>query len=667
MRSNFYPKIAFTNIKKNRKTYVPYILSCVGSLITFYILVALANDKGLEGMYGGSTMFMILNLGAIVIAVFAVIFLFYTNSFLIKRRKKEFGLYNILGMEKKHISKVMFFETIYVFLTTMILGLGLGFLLSKLLKLVLLKLVHLEVQFGFIFSIDAAILGFIIFGAIFFLSFLNTLRQIHLSNPIDLLKGGEKGEKEPKSNILITLAGIIALGGGYYIALNTKNPVEAVMMFFVAVLLVIVGTNLLFMSGSISFLKMLRQNKNYYYQPSHFISVSSMFYRMKQNAVGLANICILSTAVLVIVSSTVALYIGMEDIMRTRYERNVMVTSHSLTEEQKKQVDEIISEKSQLLNITPENTMKYSYKTKAVNKEGNRFYLNDTYDATDDFGTITMIPVSEYNLITGGNESLNPGEILLYCQKKDDFKNYKSGELKIADKTYSIKQNIEELKIEGLIDGLSEYMHNKYFIVMDSKNSVLEAANNLKSDEIEDYTLLSYIHAFDVKGASQQMALFTVLKDEFSKNELTEIYLECAEASKGDFYQLFGGLLFIGIFLGLVFVMAMVLIIYYKQISEGYEDKDRYEIMQKVGMSLKEVKKSIRSQVLTVFFLPLITAGIHIIFAFKIIALLLAALNLTNVTLYIMTTLCTFVIFALFYGLVYLMTAKVYYKIVKTA
>ena len=659
MKKMFYSTLAVTNIKKNRQTYIPYILSCIGTIMMFYIMASMRHNPGLNKIIGGENLKIILNFGIYVIGFFSVIFLFYTNSFLIKRRKKEFGLYNILGMEKKHISKVTFFETLYVGILSLGIGIPGGVLLSKLMFLLLLKIVDYQVQFGFEISFKALIATLVLFSGIFLISFLNTVRQVHLSKPIDLLKGGQVGEKEPKSSWLLAVIGAICLGIGYYIALTTKSPMTAMSMFFFAVIMVIIGTYALFISGSIYILKLLRKNKKYYYQTKHFTTVSGMIYRMKQNSAGLANICILATVVLVMLSTTVSMYIGMENILRTRYERNVIVSGQSMTQAQIQKADKIIEEVTGKMGIKPKDTIHYSSIDLYMQRKGSDFIVYDEGDnalTIADISSVNVLSLGEYNKIMGENKTLSQGEVLLYTIKGE----IKENNLKIGYKSFSIKERLKDLNISKRD---SSILTEGYCIVVYDENiqsQLLPMGKNRKLIEG-----LSYNYGFDVQGdSSTQVALSTAIGSALEKAGLN-VRSECAEAGRKDFYAIYGGLLFLGLFLVILFIMATVLIIYYKQISEGYDDKERFEIMQKVGMSREEVKKSIQSQVLTVFFLPLVLAGIHVAFSFKVIVKLLLLLNLTDVSLFATCTVATFLVFAMFYAAVYGLTARTYYRIVK--
>lgn len=656
MSKMFYQKLAVINIKKNGKTYLPYILTCISTIAMFYIMHFISVNDGLDSMSGGRELKIILNLGTYVIGFFSVIFLFYTNSFLIKRRKKELGLYNILGMEKKHIAKVLFWETFFVALISMTLGLFLGIAVSKLMFLVLLKILHFRVPMGFIISTKSLIKTAALFSFIFVLTLMNNLRQIHLAKPVELLKGGQVGEKEPKTKWILTLIGLLCLGTGYYIALTTESPLAALNRFFLAVILVMVGTWALFTAGSIALLKILRKNKKFYYKTNHFINVSGMIYRMKQNAVGLANICILSTTVLVMLSTTVSLYIGMEDVLRTRYPRDISISAKNVSKEKAEMINNLIKEKADKDNITLKNIVKYRSLSLAMIQDKNYFTDNGNGLDANNLGFLEFIPLSEYNDIENKSISLKENEVLLFTYRGE----IAGSSINVLGNKFTIKERTNNLTVDGIA---SAVVANGYFIIVPDEKTIekIYGTSTKVDGKMGD---LSYYFAFDTDdNAEKEIALTNTINNEIEKLSING-HSEGLEESRESFFSLYGGLFFLGIFLGALFIMATVLIIYYKQISEGYDDKERFEIMQKVGMSKAEIKKSIGSQVLMVFFLPLVTAIIHITFAFKVIVKLLAVLNLTNVTLFILCTAGTIFVFAIFYAFVYFLTSRVYYRIV---
>lgn len=655
MRKFFYAKLALINIKKNRKTYFPYILTCIGTIVMYYILHFISVNEGLDQMSGGASLKNLLGFGTYVIAIFSVIFLFYTNSFLIKRRKKEFGLYNILGMEKKHIARMMVWETFFVSFISLIGGLITGILASKLMFLLLLNLLHFNVPFGYFISVDSMIATVILFAIIFLLTLLNNLRQIHLAKPIELIKGGQTGEKEPKTKWILTIIGILSLAGGYYISLTTESPLNALNLFFLAVVLVIIGTYALFIAGTVALLKMLRKKKKFYYKTKHFISVSGMIYRMKQNAAGLASICVLSTAVLVMLSTTVALYFGIEDVFQTRFPRDIAVTAQNTSEEVTKKIETIVLEEAENHEIKVEDTLQYRYTTYTTIQDKHVFSGGEFSSlSAEKIAVLLVMPLSEYNKLENKSVHLAENEVLLFTHKGE----IKQNTIDIAGNVFNIKKRLDNLTIDESVS-----LVNTYSIVVPDLQAI-EKINHTIYEDSKKMNNLSYNYSFDTDGTPEdKIALTNAIQGKLKALSIDGM-VEGLEKSKDSFYSLYGGLFFLGIFLGALFIMATVLIIYYKQISEGFDDKHRFEIMQKVGLSKAEVKKAIHSQVLIIFFLPLVTAVIHIAFAFTVITKLLALLNLTNDTLFAFTTGGTILIFAIFYSIVYSLTAREYYKIV---
>lgn len=661
-----YPRLAFDNIRKNARTYIPYILTCSFATAMFYIMKSLSLNEGIENVQGGDTIVPMLSLGTYIIAIFVCIFLFYTNSFLMKNRKKEFGLFNILGMEKRHISKVIGYESLYVAIISLVTGIFAGIILDKLMYMLILKIMSAEIPLGFYISKNAIISTVILFGILFLLIFLNSLRMIHLSKPIELLKGGNTGEKEPKAKWFLALMGIISLGAGYYIALTVKNPINALLLFFVAVVLVILGTYLIFTAGSIALLKILKANKKYYYKTNHFISVSGMIYRMKQNAVGLANICILSTMVLVTLSPTVSMIVGVEDIIMQRYPYQLEFNAYSADEEKYQGIVDIIDETAKEENIEITEQVVYSsLQFSALYTGGDEFFFSDdTSDMSmlDNVYNLNFITAKDYSAYIGKEITLNDDEVIFYS----DRVKYNNDSFKLFGKIYTITEHTDNYISDGLMS--ADICPTFGIVVKDI--SILEELQKEQAKIYNDaYSSIVSHCKIDTDGnAEEQIRLYNKIWDKttpYVQDNDISYYVECREYSRDSAYGLYGGLFFLGMFLSVLFTIAAVLIIYYKQISEGYNDKKQFEIMQKVGMSEHEVKKSIHSQVLTVFFLPLITAGIHTAFSFPIVKKILAMLQLTNVKLFVISNICVFLVFAIIYAAIYLTTAKVYYKIVK--
>lgn len=647
MNKLFYPKLAAINIKKNSKTYLPFIITCICTISMFYIMHALSMNEGIEKGPGASAVKSTLQFGTIVIGIFSAIFLFYTNSFLIKRRKKEIGLYNVLGLEKKHISKILFFEFIYTLLFSLIFGLISGIILNKLMFLALLKILNFKVAFGFQLSVQSILFTLTVFVGIFVANLLFNLIQIKILKPIELLRGNEIGEKEPKTKWFMALVGLIALISAYVIALTIKSPVAALGSFFIAVILVMIGTYALFTAGSIAVLKILRKNKRFYYKTTNFISVSGMMYRMKQNAVGLANICILSTCVLVMISTTVSLYLGVDDAIKNRYPREIMISSNKITEDQAKNINEIIDTELKNTNINLDKRFNYwnnEFNTEKINEN---FQVVDKSGFSNDLHGINLISISDYNRITGENISLKDDEAVFYS----NVDGFDKSSITIENKVFKIKKALDKPIEEFESDG--DDLGNNYFLFV----------NNIDLANVEGNKF--YDLEMDVNGSEEDLVTLTnKIREAFNKNGI-DIFVDSAAGVKEEFFSFYGGMLFIGVFLGTLFLMATVLIIYYKQVSEGYDDKERFDIMQKVGMSKAEIKKTISRQILMVFFLPLITAIIHVGFAFPMITKILKVLNITNVNLFMWLTLATILVFVIIYGIVFSLTARAYYKIVE--
>lgn len=610
-------------------------------------------------MVGSNTMMTMMSMCSVMIALFAIIFLFYTNSFLVKRRKKEFGVFNILGMEKSHIAKTMAWENFYVTLISIAGGLVIGIALDKAMFLLIAQVLNEEISLGFFISDKAIISTVVMFCIIFLLILLNSIRQIQTANPIELLTAGNAGEREPKTKWVLTILGLLSLGTGYYIALAIKNPLTALVYFFFAVILVIIGTYMLFTAGSIALLKILRKNKKYYYKTKHFTSISGMIYRMKQNAVGLANICILSTAVLVMVSSTSSLMLGMQDVIATRYPDDFIVYSNETSEERAYESFDAIRElqEEQNLNVTSEREYRYLVFPAFINGDTFEVTRDANFSSLGNLNNLIFVSLSDYNRVMGTDKTLAEDEILVYSDRLQ----FDYPTLKIFDREYSVKEKIDEFIGNGLIVAVAA---NTQFIVLPDGTDIEELYALQKEALSDGASEIQYYYGFNSDADEEtQRAFYRTLLEDYVGHGY-EGTIESKVDSRSEFVGLYGGFFFIGIFLGILFIMATVLIIYYKQISEGYDDKQRYEIMQKVGMTHQEIKNSIHSQVLTVFFLPLIVAGIHIAVAFPIITKLLALLNLLNVQLFLTCTVVCYVVFAVMYLLIYLLTARTYYKIV---
>ena len=660
MSKFFYPKLAADNLRKNSQTYTPYILTCILTIAMFYMIVSLAGNPGVGQVIYGNVVQEILMLGSWVTGIFAVIFLFYTNSFLLKRRKKEFGLYAVLGMEKKHLAKMILWETVYIAGISLSVGILTGILLDKLRFVLLLRLFDAAIPLGFHISGTAIGQACVLFLCIDLLIVLNSFRQVYFTNPAELLKGGQVGEKEPKTRWLMAIMGVLSLSAGYVIALYTQNPLLAVSMFFVAVILVIIGTYCLFIAGSVALLKLLRKNKKYYYKTQHFISVSGMLYRMKQNAVGLANICILSTMVLVMISSTLSLYLGLEDSLQKRFPREILVSAYGGTEEgaaDTTDVRDLVSDVTSAYGLHPENAFFQRTLCCTTIRQGDSFRTEGVDEMHQDTAILIFIPLEDYNAMAPEPEQLEQGEILLYAPSQP----FSSSTLQVFGDRWTVRRHLESFITHAVSEA---YLADTYFIVVPDF-AALEQLELKNQEAYENYASeIRYTYGFDLDTDPDTQEKICDDLLEIRKTSMPTLHLDTRTWAEANERSLFGGLFFLGVFLGGLFLLATILLIYYKQISEGYDDRQRFEIMQKVGLGKGEIRKSIHAQVLTVFFLPLITAGIHMAFAFPFIARMLALFDMTNILLFGICTLGSFLVFAGLYAAVYLITARSYYKIV---
>lgn len=672
MKNGLYTKLAWTGIQKNRKLYLPYMLTCIGTVMMCYIVSFLKYSPVFGSLPGGDTVQAFLNMGFGVMCVFSLLFLFYTNSFLIRRRKTEFGLYNILGMGKKNLALVLGIETLLIALITLAAGLFCGILFSKLAELGIVKILGGTADFSFHIDLQSIRDTLLLFVVIYTLLYFNTLRQLHLTNPIELLHSENAGEKPPKGNALVALFGAVLLIAAYVLAVSIEDPIAAMIWFFVAVIMVILATYLLFISGSVTICRLLQKNKKYYYKTNHFISVSSMRYRMKRNGAGLASICILCTMVLVMVSSTVCLYIGKEDSLRMRFPRNynlnVSVESLDMLHgEPVRQSLDALDSICENHGYAPTNVLSYPTAAFAGLIQNDRILLevpesvNQLMDI-ENLWQFFIISLEDYNRLMGASETLAEDEVMVYVTKDQT---YDAPTLTIGTgEPLQVKKQAESFVDNG-VDAM-QVIASLYIIVPDFDAAVTAFSEQQTPAE------LNYIYAFDLScsddaqiALQQEMdAALSEIETQAGEGSGFSLLLEGVASERSFFYGMYGGLFFLGILLGIVFIFAAVLIIYYKQVSEGYEDQSRFEIMQKVGMTGREIRRSINSQVLTVFFLPLIMAGVHLGFAFPLIRKLLLIFSLTNFKLLILVTVCCYLIFALFYVLVYRATSRAYYSIV---
>lgn len=666
MKALFYPRLAWTGIKNNRRLYLPYILTCIGMVAMFYIMLSLSTGVFLDKMRGGTTLGSVLGLGAGVIGFFAVLFLFYTNSFLIRRRKKEFGLYNILGMGKRNIARVLFSETLILAAVSLVFGLILGAALSKLAELGLAYFV--ESDAGYDFTVYPTAMGYtvLLFVCIFLLLFFKSVGQVGLSNPVELLHSESVGEKPPKANWVFGVLGIVILAAAYYISVTIEQPVAALGWFFIAVLMVIAATYLLFIAGSVLLCRILQKNKRYYYKPNHFVSVSSMAYRMKRNGAGLASVCILITMVLVMIASTSCLYFGKNDVLRSQYPHdfNSTVDFDTLDEVTQENIDKTKAAIDAFMDKNGGISFGICGKSDRVTGElrDGVFYMGDDVYDPEYSSFLYIIDLADYNRNTGSSYRLNDGEALVFASSRT----YDHDTIRIeGGREYKV------VKSEGTIDFIRDTnmlgFSAVYIVVPDFYSSAEDLLQATEKQGVSQ-PWLQWRYQFDSSADYlTQLEIEEGIWDVIAQAHSGGYGLSSLAGARDDFYGSFGGLFFLGIMLSIVFIIAAVLIIYYKQVSEGYEDQSRFEIMQKVGMTKKDIRKSINSQMLTVFFLPLLFAIVHLGFAFPMINKLLLLFGLDNLGLLLLTAAISALVFALFYIIVYRVTSNAYYSIVSGA
>lgn len=654
----FHLRLAMNNLRSNKSLYVPYLLASTLIVMLFYSLRSVMFMVGESGMKGGSTLGILLELSAQICLFVSVVIVFYLNSFVMKRRKKEFGLFAILGMEKRHIAKTVTWEVIVSAAISIVLGMVSGALFSQLMFLLLSKIMHLPVKLTFTIPTGAIGLTALVFGLVFCLILIYDIISIGRTKAISLLKSPKEGEKEPKSNWLIALVGALALGSGYYLALIVEKPSDALAAFFPAVLLVIIGTYGLFLAGSIVFLKLLRSNTGFYYKPKNFVSVSGMIYRMKQNATGLANICILSTSVLVTLSSTICLFIGQEDILNNTYPRQVQNTCIWTGEDSLDTLQEAAYRQADNYGVTIENPAKFTeFSYPAMQKDGTftqeSFYSVDSND-------MVMILLDEYNAITGGSYTLGDNEVLAFIPEEIQLQDT----LELDYGSYVIRERIalpEFLSVKNMGDAvvavLPEFSHMEHIYQQVEANQTGDYERKMYASFLYDVV--------DDKDTATWDTYYGTMRDELNETVDRLATVNSVYTARIAFYQVYGSLFFVGLFFVALFTIATVLIIYYKQVTEGFDDRERFKIMQNVGMSDKEVRSTISKQVMMVFFLPLLVAILHIVVAFPVLCKLLAMFQMTNQVLLMTCTACVVAAFAVLYFVVYRMTSQVYYRLVQ--
>lgn len=667
-----YFKLAKTNLSNNKPFYIPYIISSIITVAMLYMMSFLSDNKGLNKIMGADSLATIFRLGVGIIVIFSYIFLFYTNSFIIKRRKKEIGVYNILGMEKRHLSKILFVETIYSAIISLVCGIIVGIAFSKFILMVLYGIIGIHKTVEFFVNIHGIILCVVSFGILFLLTFLYNFMQIKLANPIELLRGTNVGEREPKTKIFMTIVGVVCLAIAYYIAITTENPLNVLTLFFVAVLLVIIGTFALFTAGSIALLKLLRNNKKFYYNKRHFMAVSGMLYRMKQNAAGLASICILSTMVLVVISTTVSMYVGIQDELMARYPNDVCVTvDYNSVIDKSSEIEKAIFDEIDSAEV--KNKKAFSYLSVFVGQKGDNFTTDKEHLSYQNSYLFYILSKDDFikkdSSFKDKIGNISKGEAVVVLNKKYDKK-----DIKIFGKNYKVNKSFEHTEDNDLY--MISTLNGLGYIILDNDESVQELYDMQEKMLGKGANYYTNKIRFDFKSGNkkQKAAAYkkidNVVKKYFKENkndkkEISSYWVESRQENEQNFYLLYGGLFFLGIFLGTMFLIVTVMIIFYKQITEGYDDRERYQILEKVGMSSREVKDTIKSQIRIVFVLPIFAAAVHVTAAFPMVNRILKMLNLNNEKLFAGCLAATIIVFAVIYYLVFKVTSRAYYKIVK--
>lgn len=690
----FYARLAWQGITKNGRVYLPYIITCISMVMMYYIICALQTSTSLAAMRGGSTVQEILSLGQIVVGFFSLLFLLYTNSFLLRRRKKEFGLYNTLGMSKRNLAIVLLLENLFTAALALVGGLGLGILFSKLAELSLSKLLRGGPSLIFEISLPGMASCLSLFSLIFLLLLANSLRQVSSARPMDLLRAPNFGERPPKANWLLALLGLVLLAAAYWLALNINDPLMALLWFFVAVIMVIIATYLLFMAGSVALCRLLQKNPRFYYQTKHFVSTGNMLFRMRRNGAGLASICILSTMVLVMISTTGCLFWGKEEALQQRFPQEIIFSVRNLyLQDSPAEADfyyrqqaadryrQLIEAEQARQGWQPQNLLDFRHLSVAAHIEGGEL----TFDKAlldmqgmlkmGDVQYVHFLPLADYNQSQNAALELQPNEVYI-CEGSQPY----------TWTTLSLPQTngaLPEFTVRGQLPAFpstninnDEIAPNLWVVVPDEQT--LFTINQLQKQQYESYSTIDWYYAFDlppeIDKAQGKELIVTVwnqidqLKFEQANQEdqpsLPHLSYNNLNEERDWYYSMNSGLFFLAIVLALVFVAGTLLIMYYKQLVEGYEDQAGFAILRKVGMTEREIRSSINWQTLILFFLPLLAAGMHLAFAFNMLSKLLLAFGLSNLALLAQISLVCYLVFALFYIAAYLITSRVYYRTV---
>ena len=656
-------KLAISNLIKNRKLYYPFALAVLLAVTISYLFYSLTFNPKMVEMRGGSSIQFTLQLGFIVVTFASAVIVLYANSFVMKNRSKELGVYGMLGLEKRHLIGMTFKELLIFGLLTVTAGIGIGALFDNLIFALLLKLAKMKVELVATFQWSVVLTVLLVFGVIFLvLIFLNALRIIRM-DALQLSREKAKGEKKGRFLVLQTLVGLITLGSGYYLAQSVKDPISATVTFFIAVLLVIVATYLLFNAGITVFLQLLKKNKRYYYKANNLISVSNLIFRMKKNAVGLATIAILSTMVLVTMSAATSIYNGSENMKKLMYPHDFDVKGQNVEVED---LDKLLTQYASEKNLTISNKDVLSYASFGLSSQ------DGTKLTTFEKGQNNVMPKTvflvfdqkDYEKMTGQKLHLSDNEVGLWA-KNDQLKGQKA--FSLNDQEYRIKEEIQQ-------DFIINHVSNQYVLLLSDYNYLVVPDLQSFLDKYQDSAIYTQLYGgMDVTASQEEQLKLSDDFDEYVNNFSHNLQSEDGMVYNGttrsdaiaEMNALFGGILFIGIFLSIIFMVGTVLVIYYKQISEGYEDRERFVILQKVGLDQKQIKQTINKQVLTVFFLPVIFAFLHLAFAYHMLSLILKVIGVVDTAMMLSVTLSICGIFALIYVLIFMITSRSYRRIVQ--
>ncbi|MCI8692809.1 MAG: hypothetical protein HFH91_08750 [Lachnospiraceae bacterium] len=649
------PKMAITNIRKNGSVYFPYIGVSIFAIFTYFVFDLILKNDIMYHLPKGMYTLILIEIGFVLLGLIMVPFLYYTNSFLIKRRKRELGLYSILGLEKKHIGIMMFWESAIMYLIVTAAAIAFGLLFSRLIFLLLLNLAKMPVNVEFTISPLAIRDTMIFYAFVMGLNLFVNLVQVGRANPVELMSDSRRGEKEPKRIGLWSLIGLAALGTGYWLALKARLESSVFTDFFLAVFLVILGTYYLFTSGSIAVLRLCRRKKKFYYRPENFITVSGMLYRMKKSAASLSNICVFSTMVIITVVCTVTVYLGMDAILTSNFTREFEII---LCGQEKARGSEVKEETARLAaeyGVALEEELDYSCVEARVWQEGNAFVPEDAQGRNYGWKRLKMMTLEEFNLLEGTEETLPPGEVLVYSVGID----FGYGSISFAGEEYSVKRELTKSRVEEKHS--DDTFANVYLVVFADREELRRAASGYGADAYGG----TWYYGFQPEGEAEALDAFSGELGRYAAS-LSGFagYEDHREQEKLD-EGLYGGLLFVGIFFGSIFLICLLIIMYYKQITEGFEDQKNFEIMQKVGMGDEEIRRTIRKQISMVFGLPLAGAILHTAVGMRMVYMLLGSIGFFEKMLLIGCTGAGCLVFALVYGFSYRRSSMAYYRIVR--